>query len=264
MNATDRLYLAEDVPSLIVWGRRDPIIPVRHAGAAQLGMPGSRLEVFDDAGHFPQLDEPARFASTLADFVETTEPAEADADLMRGADGRRRGLAARRRSPALKSILSSHLRVGKRRCRSMRHVRDHLEARALARAKVRARRKRARTIRRRTAWFSAAVFGVTWLVIFGQLVGGHDPALARKRVAATATAPRTQAAPVREPRRQARPQRRHRRRHHHHVAAPTTAATTTAAPPPQAPAPAPVTTQAAPPPAPKPAPPPTPVVTQQS
>ena len=83
VNATDRLYLAEDVPSLIVWGRRDPIIPVRHAGAAQRGMPGSRLEVFDDAGHFPQLDEPARFASTLADFVETTEPAEADADLMR-------------------------------------------------------------------------------------------------------------------------------------------------------------------------------------
>ena len=83
VNATDRLYLAEDVPSLIVWGRRDPIIPVRHAGDAQRGMPGSRLEVFDDAGHFPQLDEPARFARTLADFVETTEPAEADADLMR-------------------------------------------------------------------------------------------------------------------------------------------------------------------------------------
>ena len=83
VDATDRLYLAEDVPSLIVWGRRDPIIPVRHAGAAQRGMPGSRLEVFDDAGHFPQLDEPGRFARTLADFVETTEPAEADADLMR-------------------------------------------------------------------------------------------------------------------------------------------------------------------------------------
>jgi pimeloyl-ACP methyl ester carboxylesterase len=83
VNASDRLYLAEDVPTLIVWGRRDPIIPVRHAGTAHNGMPGSRLEVFDEAGHFPQLDETARFASTLADFVGTTEPAQLSADQMR-------------------------------------------------------------------------------------------------------------------------------------------------------------------------------------
>jgi pimeloyl-ACP methyl ester carboxylesterase len=83
VNATDRLYLAEDMPSLIVWGRRDPIIPVHHAGVAHRGMPGSRLEVFDDAGHFPQLDEPLRFARTLATFIETVEPADVDADTMR-------------------------------------------------------------------------------------------------------------------------------------------------------------------------------------
>ncbi|HEX5395891.1 MAG TPA: alpha/beta fold hydrolase [Candidatus Limnocylindria bacterium] len=83
VNASDRLYLAEDMPTLIVWGRRDPIIPVQHAGVAHRGMPGSRLEVFDDAGHFPQLDEPLRFARTLADFIESTEPADVDADSMR-------------------------------------------------------------------------------------------------------------------------------------------------------------------------------------
>lgn len=83
VNASDRLYLAEDMPSLIVWGRRDPIIPVSHAGIAHRGMPGSRLEVFDDAGHFPQLDEPVRFARTLAEFVESTEPADVDAEAMR-------------------------------------------------------------------------------------------------------------------------------------------------------------------------------------
>jgi pimeloyl-ACP methyl ester carboxylesterase len=83
VNASDRLYLAEGLPTLIVWGRRDPIIPVRHAGIAHRGMPGSRLEVFDDAGHFPQLDEPVRFARTLADFVDSTEPADVDADAMR-------------------------------------------------------------------------------------------------------------------------------------------------------------------------------------
>ena len=83
VNATDRLYLAEDMPSLIVWGRRDPIIPVRHAGTANRGMPGSRLEVFDDAGHFPQLDEPDRFAEALSEFIDTSEPAHADAAQMR-------------------------------------------------------------------------------------------------------------------------------------------------------------------------------------
>ena len=83
VNASDRLYLAEDMPTLIVWGRRDPIIPVKHAGVAHRGMPGSRLEVFDEAGHFPQLDEPVRFAQTLKDFIDTTEPADISADDMR-------------------------------------------------------------------------------------------------------------------------------------------------------------------------------------
>jgi pimeloyl-ACP methyl ester carboxylesterase len=83
VNAGDRLYLAEDMPSLIVWGRRDPIIPVHHAGTAHRGMPGSRLEVFDDAGHFPQLDEPVRFARTLEDFIGSSEPADVDAESLR-------------------------------------------------------------------------------------------------------------------------------------------------------------------------------------
>src|SRR2546423_4583711 len=83
VNATDRLYLAEDMPALIVWGRRDPIIPVRHAGTAHRGMPGSRLEVFDDSGHFPQLDDPVRFARTPSDFIDSTEPADVDSDAMR-------------------------------------------------------------------------------------------------------------------------------------------------------------------------------------
>jgi pimeloyl-ACP methyl ester carboxylesterase len=83
VSAADRLYLASEMPTLIVWGRRDPMIPVRHAGIAQRGMPGSRLEVFDDAGHFPQLDEPLRFARVLADFIDSTEPAQIDVEAMR-------------------------------------------------------------------------------------------------------------------------------------------------------------------------------------
>lgn len=83
VSATDRLYLAAELPSMIVWGRRDPLIPVRHAGTAHRAMPGSRLEVFDEAGHFPQLSEPVRFARTLTAFMQETEPAEIDQDAVR-------------------------------------------------------------------------------------------------------------------------------------------------------------------------------------
>jgi pimeloyl-ACP methyl ester carboxylesterase len=83
IEATDRLYLASKMPSLIVWGRRDRIIPVSHAKPAHRAMPGSRLELFDDAGHFPHLDDPLRFSRTLEEFFHETEPARLSADLLR-------------------------------------------------------------------------------------------------------------------------------------------------------------------------------------
>jgi pimeloyl-ACP methyl ester carboxylesterase len=83
INASDRLYLSSRMPSLIVWGRRDGIIPVAHAQPAHEGMPSSRLELFDEAGHFPQLDDPLRFARTLEDFFSETEPARLDTGIMR-------------------------------------------------------------------------------------------------------------------------------------------------------------------------------------
>ena len=76
VNATDRLYLAELLPSLVIWGQRDPLIPVAHAEIAQRELPGSQLEIFEDSGHFPQLHDPVRFAHTLIDFVESTEPTQ--------------------------------------------------------------------------------------------------------------------------------------------------------------------------------------------
>jgi pimeloyl-ACP methyl ester carboxylesterase len=75
VTATDRLYLASQVPMLIVWGDRDPFIPVDHAVAAHDAMPGSRLEVFEDVGHFPHCEAPDRFAAVLIDFITSTEPA---------------------------------------------------------------------------------------------------------------------------------------------------------------------------------------------
>ncbi len=79
VSATERLYLAEGLPTLIVWGEKDPLIPVRHAREAHERMAGSRLEIFPDAGHFPYRDDPERFASVLVDFIRTTRPLPADA-----------------------------------------------------------------------------------------------------------------------------------------------------------------------------------------
>jgi len=78
VSAKDRLYLATAVPLLIMWGERDRIIPVHHAHATHEQMPGSRLELFEHAGHFLHNEEPERFISVLRDFVETTEPATLD------------------------------------------------------------------------------------------------------------------------------------------------------------------------------------------
>ena len=79
VDASDRLYLAQAIPFLIIWGERDPIIPVAHALAAHRLVPSSRLELFPEAGHFPHLDDPLRFVRVLTEFVETTEPARIDA-----------------------------------------------------------------------------------------------------------------------------------------------------------------------------------------
>jgi len=76
VDARDRLYLAEHVPFLIVWGEHDSIIPVAHGRDAHALVPSSRLEVFRRSGHFPQIDEPARFIEVLEEFVDTTAPAE--------------------------------------------------------------------------------------------------------------------------------------------------------------------------------------------
>jgi len=76
--ATDRLYLATQLPLLIVWGARDRIIPPAHGQLAHELVPGSRFEVFEDAGHFPHLDDPWRFVDVLEDWIDTTEPSQAD------------------------------------------------------------------------------------------------------------------------------------------------------------------------------------------
>jgi pimeloyl-ACP methyl ester carboxylesterase len=89
----DRIYLAGSMPSLLVWGAHDGIIPVAHAQLAHRAMPGSRLEIYPEAGHFPHHADPIRFVTQLEDFIDSTEPflydaAKVRAKLRAGAPGR--------------------------------------------------------------------------------------------------------------------------------------------------------------------------------
>jgi pimeloyl-ACP methyl ester carboxylesterase len=80
VSARDRLYLAREIPTMIVWGDRDNVIPVSHAHAAHDLIPGSRLEIFEGIGHFLPVEDPKRLAALIADFTATTEAAEVSDD----------------------------------------------------------------------------------------------------------------------------------------------------------------------------------------
>ena len=79
VDGRDRLYLATDLPLLVVWGGKDAIIPVQHGLGVAEAVPTARLEVFTQSGHFPHLTEPKRLSALLHDWVGSTEPAQLDA-----------------------------------------------------------------------------------------------------------------------------------------------------------------------------------------
>jgi pimeloyl-ACP methyl ester carboxylesterase len=83
VSAMDRIYLAERMPVLIIWGDRDPIIPVEHGRRAHEEIPHSHLVEIPGARHWPQLDQPRLVCSELTRFIDETEPFVFDLDYMR-------------------------------------------------------------------------------------------------------------------------------------------------------------------------------------
>ena len=99
VSATDRLYLAAHVPTMILWGSADPIIPVSHAHATHAAIPDSRLEIFEGVGHFPHCEAPDQFVEALLDFIGSSQPATLPTEL-RGHLLRRGAAAPRVEQPA--------------------------------------------------------------------------------------------------------------------------------------------------------------------
>ncbi|KPI14682.1 hypothetical protein OK074_2226 [Actinobacteria bacterium OK074] len=87
----DRCYLTQGMPTMLLWGDRDSVVPVRHAYRAHEAMPGSRLEIFEGTGHFPFHSDPARFLALVEEFTSTTSAAgwsrEHWRELLVGAEG---------------------------------------------------------------------------------------------------------------------------------------------------------------------------------
>jgi pimeloyl-ACP methyl ester carboxylesterase len=74
----DRLYLARHCPVLLVWGDKDPIVPVSHVGMAALSLPHAKVAIVPRSGHMPHRTSPALFARALQSFVDSTAPADHD------------------------------------------------------------------------------------------------------------------------------------------------------------------------------------------
>ena len=74
-DARDRLEEIE-IPTMIVWGTDDWVIPSAAALSYNRRIPHSRLEIFEHTGHVPQLERPARFNAALEEFL-SLDPAQA-------------------------------------------------------------------------------------------------------------------------------------------------------------------------------------------
>ena len=56
-------------PTLVVWGRRDPLVSVRDADEYVRLIPDARKEIFADSGHVAMVEEPARFNALVEAFL---------------------------------------------------------------------------------------------------------------------------------------------------------------------------------------------------
>jgi pimeloyl-ACP methyl ester carboxylesterase len=79
VSATDRLYLLEAIPMLIVWGERDHTIPLEHGRDAHRALPNSMFRTLPGAAHFPNLEDPEGLAAALLEFIAATDPVPPEA-----------------------------------------------------------------------------------------------------------------------------------------------------------------------------------------
>ncbi|MBB1029465.1 alpha/beta fold hydrolase [Dietzia sp. SLG310A2-38A2] len=78
VSAANRLYLAGQLPFQLIWGDRDPIIPVSHGHATHEAIPGSRLAIVERTGHYPHVEDPSAVERIIVEFMTETRPGHID------------------------------------------------------------------------------------------------------------------------------------------------------------------------------------------
>ena len=63
------LLASVGIPTHIVWGRQDQIIPLECGHMYQKAIPNSQLTIIDNCGHVPQIEKPDEFAKVAIDFL---------------------------------------------------------------------------------------------------------------------------------------------------------------------------------------------------
>lgn len=58
------------VPTLIIWGEDDPVIPIKYADDFVSSIQDCRFYMMDNCGHTPYVDDPQRFTRLVLDFLE--------------------------------------------------------------------------------------------------------------------------------------------------------------------------------------------------
>ena len=108
VSALDRLYLADQIPFLLIWGSDDPVIPVEHGRRAHELVAHSHYVEIEGSGHWPMLDQPDRIVRELTSFIEETEPFEWSLEAAR--ERMRRGPGASRRAMGVRERVSQGIR----------------------------------------------------------------------------------------------------------------------------------------------------------
>ena len=64
-----RLKSIEDIPTLIIWGKNDNLIPIEHSDLFKQVLNNHKVEKIEDAGHAPFAEKPALICEILHEFL---------------------------------------------------------------------------------------------------------------------------------------------------------------------------------------------------
>ena len=65
----DKLKLMDSIPTLIIWGVEDKVIPLQHSELFKKSISNSHVEIIQDAGHAPFTEKPEQVSELIRNFL---------------------------------------------------------------------------------------------------------------------------------------------------------------------------------------------------